>query len=78
MEHNRLTSGELLSNDQRAVDFVSSESRFSELNFCLIRLCTFSFLALLVNKSNKLIKNLQNIAKLKRKASRFCSKNVQN
>ena len=36
LKHNRLTSGELLSNDRRAIDFVSSSPLFSEASFSLI------------------------------------------
>ena len=35
-KHNRLTSSELLSNDRRAVDLVSSQLRFSEASLSLI------------------------------------------
>ena len=64
MKHNQLTSSELLSNDRRAVGFVSSVPRFSEAGFSLINSATFSFLALLVNQINY-FKNLK-IAKLKK------------
>ena len=60
-EHNRLTSGKVLSNNRRAVGFVSSLPRFSEASLSLIRLCNSSFLALLVNKSNR--KQISKLAK---------------
>ena len=39
--NNRLRSGELISNNRRAVDFVSSKARLSEATFSLIRLRNF-------------------------------------
>ena len=71
-KHNRLTSGELLSNDGEQLDL-------SVASHCLLRLAlawfdsaTFSFLALLVNKSkNWYFKKLQIIAKFKKKLVYF-------